>query len=82
MPALEEALPLQASEAGGLLGVTSEAFSDALCSYVRQNPDGLLRPQVCLPGGTGNAGAWEEFPALDAPKLQPLQNKRGIEAGA
>ena len=46
--AADERLPLLARKPAGLLGVSSEAFGDALAAYVRDNPDGLLRPQVTL----------------------------------
>ncbi len=42
----EEKLPLLARKPTGLLGVSGEQFHDALSAYVRDNPDGLLRPQV------------------------------------
>jgi hypothetical protein len=46
--AVDERLPLLARKPAGLLGVSSEAFGDALAAYVHDNPDGLLRPQVTL----------------------------------
>lgn len=45
---MDRKLPLLARKPTGLLGVTSEEFSDALSSYVHDNPDGLLRPEVRL----------------------------------
>ena len=50
--AADENLPLLARKPTGLLGVSSEEFHDALSAYVRDNPDGLLRPQVWVPSAT------------------------------
>ena len=38
--------PVSDTAAAGLLGVTSEAFADALADYVDSNPDGLLNDKV------------------------------------
>lgn len=37
--------------AAGLLGVTSEAFADALADYVEFNPEGLLTDKVTPAAG-------------------------------
>lgn len=50
-PSDQEPLPISATANLNLLGVTSEAFADALADYVGGNPDGLLFDKVRPPHG-------------------------------